>query len=71
MPYIHVQITREGVTSDQKAQIISGATDLMVDILGKDPRTTFVVIEEVDLENWGVGGVPVQTYRQQNKAAGT
>lgn len=72
MPYIHVQVTREGVTSEQKAKIIAGATDLMVDVLGKDPRTTFVVIEEVDVENWGVGGLPVQSYReQQRKVAGT
>ena len=68
MPYINVQITREGVTPDQKAAIIRGATDLMVDVLGKEPATTFVVIEEVELENWGVGGLPVERYRAQRRA---
>ncbi len=67
MPYINVQITREGVTPDQKAAIIRGATDLMVDVLGKEPATTFVVIEEVELENWGVGGLPVERYRAQRR----
>lgn len=59
MPYIHVRITDTGVSDDQKADIIAGATRLMVDVLGKDPVTTHVVIEEVPLSNWGVGGVPV------------
>jgi len=68
MPYINVQITREGVTPDQKAAIIRGATELMVDVLGKEPATTFVVIEEVELENWGVGGFPVERYRAQRRA---
>lgn len=63
MPYIHVRITREGATRDQKAEIIRGATELMTDVLGKDPATTFVVIEEVELEDWGVGGLPVDEYR--------
>ncbi len=69
MPYIHVRITDEGVSDDQKAAIIRGATDLMVDILGKEPATTHVVIEEVPLSNWGVGGLPVEQYRQARRAA--
>ena len=64
MPYINVKVTREGVTPDQKRAIIKGATDLMVDILGKDPATTFVVIDEVEMEDWGVGGLPVEDYRK-------
>lgn len=63
MPYINVQITREGVTPEQEAEIIRGATQLMVDVLGKNPTTTHVVIQEIDLENWGVGGLPVEEYR--------
>ncbi len=68
MPYIHVRITDEGVSDEQKAAIIAGATGLMVDVLGKEPATTFVVIEEVELENWGVGGLPVERYRAQRRA---
>ncbi len=64
MPYIQIQITREGVTAEQKAALIKGATDLVVQVLDKDPATTFVVIDEVELDNWGVGGLPVAAYRQ-------
>ena len=63
MPYIHVQVTRENISAEQKAAIIHGATNLMVEVLAKDPATTFVIIEEVELENWGVGGLPVAEYR--------
>ncbi len=64
MPYVNIQVTREGVTDEQKAQLIKGATDLLVKVLDKTPATTFVVIEEVELENWGVGGLPVTEYRR-------
>lgn len=63
MPYIHVRITDTGVSDEQKADIIDGATRLMVDVLGKDPATTHVVIEEVPLANWGVGGRSVAAVR--------
>ena len=63
MPYVNIRITREGATPAQKAELIRGTTDLLVRVLGKDPRTTFVVIDEVELEDWGVGGVPVAEYR--------
>ena len=65
MPIVTIQITREGVTPEQKAALIKGATDLMVDVLNKPPGLTFVIIEEVDLENWGVGGVPTPEYRRR------
>jgi 4-oxalocrotonate tautomerase len=63
MPYVNIKVTREGVTPDQKAELISGVTDVLVRILDKNPATTFVVIDEVALENWGIGGVPVEQYR--------
>jgi 4-oxalocrotonate tautomerase len=63
MPYVNVRITREGATADQKRALIRGVTDLLADVLDKDPATTFVVIDEVELEDWGVGGVPVDEYR--------
>lgn len=69
MPYVRVQITREGDTSAaRKAEVIQGITRVLQDVLGKDPRTTFVVIEEVDLENWGIGGLPVEEYRRRRSA---
>lgn len=64
MPYVNIKVTREGVTPDQKAELISGVTDLLVRVLNKSPATTFVVIDEVALEDWGVGGLPVEQYRR-------
>lgn len=64
MPYVNVKITREGATPDQKAELIRGVTDLLVRVLDKSPATTFVVINEVELEDWGVGGLPVEAYRR-------
>ena len=65
MPIVTIQITREGTTPGQKAALIKGATDLLQDVLGKPPALTFVVIQEVELEDWGVGGLPVAEYRRQ------
>ena len=65
MPYVNIKVTREGVTTDQKVELISGVTDLLVRVLDKSPATTFVVIDEVALEDWGVGGLPVEQYRRE------
>lgn len=65
MPYVNVKITREGATAAQKAEIIAGVTDLLVRVLNKDPATTFVLIDEVALEDWGVAGVPTDVYRSR------
>ena len=65
MPYVNIKVTREGVTADQKAELISGVTDLLVKVLDKSPATTFVVIDEVALEDWGIGGLPVEKYRRE------
>ena len=65
MPYINIKITREGATPEQKAKLIGGVTDLMVRILDKSPATTFVVIDEVEMEDWGIGGMPVDEFRAQ------
>lgn len=64
MPYVLIQVTREGVTPEHKAQLIAESTDLLVRVLGKDPATTFVVIEEVDTDNWGVAGRTVTALRR-------
>lgn len=66
MPYVNIKITREGATEEQKAQLIKGTTDLLADVLGKNPATTFVVIDEVEMEHWGIGGLPVEEYRRQS-----
>jgi 4-oxalocrotonate tautomerase len=75
MPMVTIQVTREGskpgtsaVTADEKAQLIKGVSQLLLDVLNKPLDATFVVIEEVEMENWGVGGLPVQEYRRQKQA---
>lgn len=69
MPIVNIKITREGVTAEQKARLIAGVTDLMVDVLKKNPASTFVVIEEVAPEDWGIGGLPVPEYRKAKAKA--
>ncbi|MFO7576653.1 MAG: 4-oxalocrotonate tautomerase family protein [Pelovirga sp.] len=66
MPYVNIKITREGATPEQKKRLIKGATELLVEVLGKNPRTTVVVIDEVDTDNWGIGGETVTILRQQS-----
>jgi 4-oxalocrotonate tautomerase len=67
MPYVNIKVTREGVTPEQKARLIKGATDLLKEVLNKPPRTTFVVIDEVDTDNWGVGGEQVTVIRKKQR----
>ncbi|ESQ86788.1 tautomerase [Asticcacaulis sp. AC460] len=67
MPYVNIRITREGATPEQKAALIKGATDLLVEVLGKNPATTFVVIDEVELDNWGVAGETVRELRKKGQ----
>lgn len=71
MPYIKIQITREGASREQKAQLIRGATDLVVQVLDKNPATTFVVIEEVDTDHWGIAGETVTALRERVKKGGS
>ncbi len=70
MPYVNIKVTDERVTTEQKAQLIKGVTDLLFDVLGKDPNLTFVVIDEVPLTDWGVGGLNVAEYRAKRAAKG-
>ncbi|HEX9206445.1 MAG TPA: 4-oxalocrotonate tautomerase family protein [Candidatus Deferrimicrobiaceae bacterium] len=65
MPYVNIRITREGATAEQKAALIRGATKLLVDVLGKNPQTTVVTIDEVETDNWGVGGETVTERRKR------
>ncbi|HRD67746.1 MAG TPA: 4-oxalocrotonate tautomerase family protein [Candidatus Competibacter sp.] len=63
MPYVNIKITREGATAVQKARLIAGVTELLREVLGKNPATTMVVIDEVETDNWGIGGETVTTRR--------
>lgn len=55
MPYVNIKVTNEGVTAEQKRLLIQGTTQLLVEVLNKKPETTFVVIDEVNTDNWGIG----------------
>lgn len=67
MPYVNIKITREGVTPEKKARLIKGVTELLQNELGKNPQTTVVTIDEVDTDNWGVGGESVTKRRREGK----
>lgn len=67
MPYVNIKITREGVSAEQKARLIRGVTELLCDVLGKNPQTTVVVIDEVDTDNWGIGGESVTVRRRRGQ----
>lgn len=66
MPYVNIKITKEGATREQKEQLIKGATQLLKDVLGKPPITTVVVIDEVDVDNWGMGGETITEFREKH-----
>ena len=66
MPYVNIKITKEGVTKQQKEALIQGTTQLLVDVLDKNPATTFVVIDEVETDNWGIGFEQVTELRKQS-----
>lgn len=55
MPYVNIKVTDEGVTKEQKQALIKGTTELLVNVLNKNPASTFVVIDEVNTDNWGIG----------------
>jgi 4-oxalocrotonate tautomerase len=59
MPFVNIKITKTGATAEQKAELIKGATELLQRVLNKNPATTVVVIEEVETDNWGIGGQSV------------
>lgn len=68
MPYVNIKITKEGATKEQKEALICGVTQLLVDVLGKNPKTTVVVIDEVETDNWGIGGEVVTKLRQKQRS---
>ncbi len=67
MPYVNIKITNDGVTSEQKAELISGVTSLLQNVLNKNPATTVVVIDEVKTDNWGIAGEQVSLRRKRGQ----
>ncbi|MGN7722464.1 tautomerase family protein [Chitinophaga sp. 22620] len=69
MPYVKIELTREGVTRAQKQQLIKGITDLITGVLNKDPHLTHIAIQEIDTDNWGYAGEQVSMLREQGITA--
>lgn len=69
MPYVNIKLTREvePITQKQKAEIIKGVTDLLVDVIDRGPSTTVVVIDEIETDNYGIGGETITVRRSQNR----
>ncbi|MBF8258799.1 MAG: 4-oxalocrotonate tautomerase [Actinobacteria bacterium] len=67
MPYVNIRITREGAMPEQKAKLIEGVTRLLAETLGKNPATTVVTIDEVETDNWGIGGETVTVRRKRGQ----
>ncbi len=63
MPYVNIKLTPDGLTQDKKKVLIKAVTELLRDELGKNPASTFVIIEEVETDNWGIGGQSVTDLR--------
>lgn len=69
MPYVKIELTREGVTRDQKQKLISGITNLITEVLNKDPHLTHIAIQEIELDNWGYAGEQVSVLREKGITA--
>ena len=69
MPFVEIKVTREGITREQKRQLIKGVTDVITNVLNKDPLLTHVTIEEVDTDNWGYAGEQTSVLREQGITA--
>lgn len=65
MPFVNIKIAKDNVSAEKKAALIKGVTKLLVDVLGKNPASTVVIIEEIDTDNWGVGGETVTERRKK------
>ncbi len=66
MPYVNIKLTEDGVTEEQKKTLIAGVTALLQQTLGKNPKTTMVIIDEINVDNWGIAGLSVRDYRKEN-----
>jgi 4-oxalocrotonate tautomerase len=69
MPYVNIKLTREQepLTTEQKAALIKGVTELLVDVIDRGPKTTVVIIDEIDTDNYGVGGETITERRRQEQ----
>ena len=69
MPYVKIEVTREGVTREQKQTLIAGVTKLITEVLDKDPKLTHVIIQEIELDDWGYAGEQTSVLREKGVTA--
>lgn len=65
IPYVNIKLAKDGITAEKKAELIKGVTQILTDLLGKDPQATMVIIEEIETDNWGKGGETLTQLRQK------
>jgi 4-oxalocrotonate tautomerase len=62
MPFVNVKLIEGVFNQDQKQEIITKITEAMVDVEGEAMRpVTWVVVEEVNSGEWGIGGKGLTT----------
>ncbi len=55
MPYVNVK-TAGPLSSEQKKELAVRISAALKDVAGKNPDSTYIVFEEIERENWAVGG---------------
>jgi 4-oxalocrotonate tautomerase len=64
MPLVNIKLIPDGITAEQKERVMAGVTKVLQDELGKDPEATLVLIEPIEIDNWGRGGVSISKRRK-------
>lgn len=69
MPYVNIKVTKEngGLSKEEKETLVKGATSLLQETLGKNPASTVVIIDEVDTDNYGLGGELITERRKRGQ----
>ena len=65
MPLVNIKIVKDGATAEQKAEVVKGVTEILSRVLNKNPKMTMVLIDEIEADNWGVGGETVAKLNEQ------
>jgi 4-oxalocrotonate tautomerase len=70
MPVVTIKLARRDVPTsrEQKAALIAGMTQLLVDVLAKRAEDVTVLIDEIDPDNWGQGGESATMLREKRRA---
>jgi 4-oxalocrotonate tautomerase len=67
MPFVNLKLVKNQVSQEQKSKIIEGVTDLIVNIMGRERSLTVITIDELDKDNWAIGGKSLNDPENENK----